>query len=97
MKSDILSVVEAKRTVYFLTADYEEGDIGHSVGTVYKVSASRDEGELPEKVLSSNETLSKLWLSPQGSLSRVRTTVLRQPRRPPSTARAAAAAAASTT
>jgi hypothetical protein len=68
LKSDVLRVVEAKRAVYYLTADYEEADIGHAVGTVFKTSGARDEEDAPEMVLSSNDTLSGLWLSPDGSL-----------------------------
>ncbi|RTL30421.1 MAG: hypothetical protein EKK47_10890 [Burkholderiales bacterium] len=68
MRSEVLKVVEAADALYYMTTDYEEGDIGHGIGCVYRTSGKRTEGEVPVRALLANETLSSLWVSPQGHL-----------------------------
>jgi hypothetical protein len=67
-RSEIVQVVQAVDCVYYMTVDYEEGDIGHATGSVFRIETPRPEDQVPERVLAANDTLSTLWLSSQGSL-----------------------------
>jgi hypothetical protein len=67
-RSEVIQVVQGKEAVFYMTVDYEEGDIGHATGSLYSISTPRPDSGVASRVLASNDTFSTLWLSPQGSL-----------------------------
>jgi hypothetical protein len=68
LRSEVLKVGETGQAVYLLTVDYQEGDSGHGVGTLYRKGKPRDNEDAPQAVLEANELLSCLWISPKGKL-----------------------------
>jgi hypothetical protein len=65
---EVLQVVEAPQSVYFMMIVYDEGDIGSAVGHVYSYEVTRKPGVVPVQVLATNDSLRVMWASPTGWL-----------------------------
>jgi hypothetical protein len=66
-KRVVQAVGESQPYIWFVELAYEEGDSGHAVGSVYTMDAQGPETQRPVQVLSSNDLLTTLWVSPQGN------------------------------
>ena len=68
-KSEVLEVVARKKELIVLAIVYDEGDIGAAVGQLFAEQADRAlRGGTPQQLLSTNDTVRHLWISPTGSL-----------------------------
>ena len=68
MPTEVLQVVETKKSLFILFIAYEEADIAGAVGHVYSDSGKRDKGAVPPQVLDTNDTLRVMWASAKGAV-----------------------------
>lgn len=68
-KSEVLEVFARSKELIVLAIVYEEGDIGAAVGQLFAEQADRARrGGTPKQLLSTNDTVRQLWVSPTDSL-----------------------------
>lgn len=69
LRSEVLVVFEQRDHLVLLAIVYEEADGGAAVGQVFQVPSLRGaRGAKPTQLLSTNDTLRSLWVSPSGAL-----------------------------
>ena len=64
--SEIVDIAETERALYLLLVEYEQGDGGNGVGHVHRTDGHRN--TVLEGVLSTNDTLRAMWVSPSGAI-----------------------------
>ena len=68
-KSEVLEVFVRSKELIVLAIVYDEGDIGGAAGQLFAEQADRSRrGGTPKQLLSTNDTVRHLWVSPSGSL-----------------------------